>query len=88
MTMTKNEIKKQIVMNLKKYHSGKWVNPAVAVLNIPEPTVFAELEELVQLRVLEQKFLHHKGHQQPLVRYIERKYNVPKLTLLRGGKDE
>ena len=82
--MTSNEIKKEIVMNLKHNHPGKWVSPAVAIKSL-DPAAFTALDELVEEKIIDHKHVHAEGHSAPLVRYVDR-HEKPKLTLIQGGK--
>jgi hypothetical protein len=84
MTMTSNEIKKEIVMNLKNNHPGKWVSPAVAIKSL-DPVAFTALNELIEEKIIDQKHLHLDGQNAPLVRYVDR-HVKPTLTLIQGGK--
>lgn len=79
--MSTDDDMKAIVANLRRYHSGKWVNSAVAIGSL-EPRAFMLLDELVNDGIIERKYIN--GY--PLVRYTDTSWLAPKLTTIDGDK--
>jgi len=80
-----DDIKKGIIQHLLKYHSGKWVNPAVAIMPYPAEA-FGVLEELIEANIIERKYVYLEGTHYPLVRYLDPSWNRPQLKIMNGGK--
>lgn len=82
--MSQNDLKKEIIQNLRKYHSGKWVAPPIAALGL-SPKSFEAVRELIADRVLEEKHVYHNGFNAQLVRYCE-PLEKPILKVINGDK--
>lgn len=80
-------IKRDIIQNMRKYHSGKWVNAAVAIGNL-QPSAFVCLDELVDEQLVERKYIYHNSRGAALYRYVDRSWERPHLTLISGGKKD
>lgn len=81
--MSKEDDMKAIVANMRRHHSGKWVNCAVAIGSL-EPRAFMLIDELVKHKIIERKYINGL----PLVRYTDTSWLVPKLKTIDGDKNE
>lgn len=84
--MCLDDIKKEIISNLRKYHSGKWVSPVIATRDLL-PESFTAIEELVEANILERKYIYHNGFNAAMVRYIDHSWATrASLTVIDGDK--
>lgn len=80
-----NDLKKEIVQRLKKYHSGKWVSPPVAIGSL-YPKAFQALESLIEEKIIDRKFVYVAGCNAPLVRYVDTSWMM-QLKIIDGDKE-
>lgn len=70
-------LQQEIIQRMKEFHPNKWVTPAIAIWKCPSTDGVAALNDLLNTRILEQKFV--SGFM--LVRYVP-KINPPKLEIV------
>jgi len=77
-----------IIDNLRTYHSGKWVNCAVAIGKLDGVVGFPQLEHLIEHGVVERMYASIEGNKYPLVRYVDHSWDRPQLKIIDGDKTD